>query len=63
MEAAIKNGCKRIVITSSIAAIMGRDNFNQTHFTPEDWTDVKSVDAYSKSKTLAEKKAWEIQQW
>jgi len=30
-------------------------------FTADDWTDVPSADPYSKSKTLAEKKAWDLQ--
>jgi len=54
-------GVKRIVLTSSIAAV-----FNETkHLELQDeadWCDVDlpSTSAYAKSKTLAERKAWEI---
>lgn len=32
----------------------------KTNFTREDWSDVKVADPYSKSKTLAEKAAWDF---
>jgi len=57
-KAAFKHKVKRVVITSSIAAIMyGLDTTN-THKTPEDWTQPENAKPYPKSKTLAEKAAW-----
>ncbi|KQT21527.1 3-beta hydroxysteroid dehydrogenase [Chryseobacterium sp. Leaf405] len=54
-------GVKRIVLTSSFAAV-GYSNNNEDHiFTEEDWTDVNTeLPAYIKSKTIAEKSAWEF---
>ncbi|KAJ5703803.1 hypothetical protein N7493_010941 [Penicillium malachiteum] len=54
---------KRVVLTSSSAAISeGRQNAHRKVFTEEDWTDVNdpSVAAYAKSKTLAERAAWDF---
>ena len=50
---------KKIVLTSSMAAIAyGHD---KKICTPEDWTDTtKDVGAYVKSKTIAEKAAWDF---
>jgi nucleoside-diphosphate-sugar epimerase len=53
---------KRVVLTSSFAAIgYGQKNPNQT-FTEETWTDPNGPDvsAYVKSKTLAERAAWDF---
>ena len=55
-------GVKRVVLTSSFAAI-GYGHEPQTEpFTERDWTDVngKGVTAYVKSKTLAERAAWDF---
>ena len=51
-------GVKRVVITSSIAAIY-IGNLNK-ELDEGDWSDVKQADAYSKSKILAEKAAWDF---
>ena len=50
----------RIILTSSIVAMMG-DKKSGT-FTPEDWTDANAKDfsMYAKSNTLAERTAWGI---
>ncbi len=50
---------KKVVLTSSMAAIAyGHD---KKLCNPEDWTDItKDVGAYVKSKTIAEKAAWEF---
>jgi len=49
---------KRVILTSSAAAIIGELN-KQGMYTEDDWTDVNSnVTSYLKSKTLAEKAAW-----
>ena len=53
-------GIRKFVITSSTAAISGATptKMNQT-YTHENWTDLEQdVSAYTKSKTLAEKAAW-----
>lgn len=59
LRAARANGVKRFVQTSSVAAVMNGHGDGKTLFTEDDWTDVDGphVDAYSKSKTLAEKAA------
>ncbi|KAL3467692.1 hypothetical protein BJX64DRAFT_283159 [Aspergillus heterothallicus] len=70
LRAARDAGCvKRVVVTSSFAAVgyghafeyAGSDK--EKGFTEDDWTDLKGprhVSAYQKSKTLAEKAAWEF---
>ncbi len=50
---------KKIVLTSSMASIAY--GHNKQLCTPEDWTDTtKNVGAYVKSKTIAEKAAWDF---
>lgn len=53
-------GVKRVVMTSSVAAI-SYGHRGKTRFTEADWTDVNSPDAYAyvKSKTIAERAARE----
>lgn len=63
LNAALRAGVERIVLTSSMAAIAyGHDKDRTTPFTDKDWTDLdgRGVNAYIESKTLAEKRAWEI---
>ena len=57
LKAAKKAGIKKIVLTSSIVAIAyGHD---KAICSSDDWTNTqKDVGAYTKSKTLAEKDAW-----
>lgn len=59
LTAAVRNGVKRFVQTSSVVAVMDGHDAGKTRFTEDDWTDVGAphVNAYSKSKTLAEKAA------
>lgn len=55
-------GVRRVVLTSSFAAIgYGHEGVTRP-FTEEDWTDVRGrdVSAYAKSKTLAERAAWDF---
>ncbi|WP_311948723.1 SDR family oxidoreductase [Mucilaginibacter terrae] len=61
LKVAKLSGVKRVVLTSSFAAIgYGADRKGHT-FTEEDWTDENaSVAPYIKSKTIAEKAAWEF---
>lgn len=54
---------KRVVVTSSLLAVHGEvDTPAEREYDEDDWTDVefKGVDAYTKSKVLAEKAAWEF---
>ena len=55
-------GVKRVVLTSSFAAIGYGYKNRQAPFTETDWTDPNSKDvaAYPKSKTLAERAAWDF---
>lgn len=63
LRAAHRAGIKRVVLTSSFAAVMkaslpdGRAIFDES-----DWSDPNSptIDAYAKSKTLAERAAWDF---
>ena len=59
LTAAHKAGIARVVLTSSIVAIYG-GHPDGVELNEELWTDVtnSSVDAYAKSKTLAEQAAW-----
>ena len=58
--AAIHNNLKKVVITSSIAAISGLKKKPNNWYTPSDFSSPTSPQLYSKSKVLAEKQAWEI---
>tara|TARA_A100001011_G_scaffold377881_1_gene442035 strand:+ start:69 stop:1094 length:1026 start_codon:yes stop_codon:yes gene_type:complete len=60
MKAAKKAGVTRIVVTSSIAAILA--HVREGTVDANLWTDLKdpSVNVYQKSKTLAEKAAWDF---
>ena len=60
LKAAKKAGVKRIVITSSVVSML--ENADKSiDINSDSWTNVnaKNVSAYAKSKTLAEKSAWE----
>lgn len=62
LTAAKKAGVKRVVLTSSFAAVGYSHNDPTTLITEECWTDPtdKTLSAYLKSKTLAEKAAWDF---
>lgn len=55
-------GIKRVVMTSNFGAVGFTQTDRNRITTEEDWTDTnnKSVSVYEKSKTLAEKAAWEF---
>ncbi|MGW2660976.1 SDR family oxidoreductase [Nocardia tengchongensis] len=58
LRAAAAAGVERVVITSSIAAIQGGNEGRV--LTEADWSDTARCDAYAKSKTLAERAAWDF---
>jgi nucleoside-diphosphate-sugar epimerase len=62
LRAARDGGVKRVVLTSSFAAIgYGPPHADGSPFSEEDWTDPNGqVSAYVKSKTLAERAAWDF---
>ncbi len=62
LRAARGAGVKRVVLTSSFAAIGYGHAQRAAPFTEADWTDVNGDDAgaYAKSKTLAERAAWDF---
>ncbi|XP_076435893.1 uncharacterized protein LOC143275577 [Babylonia areolata] len=51
---------KRIVLTSSCVAVNWSNTATDKVHTEEDWSDTETLDAYAKSKTLAEKAAWDF---
>jgi nucleoside-diphosphate-sugar epimerase len=62
LRAARDAGVKRVVLTSSFAAIGYGHEPQSVPFTEKDWTDVngEGVAPYAKSKTLAERAAWDF---
>jgi nucleoside-diphosphate-sugar epimerase len=62
INAAIKAGVKRVVMTSSVAATSKRAEGGDSLSDETDWTDlsVRGVSAYTKSKTIAERAAWDL---
>lgn len=63
LRAAHAAGVRRVVLTSSFAAIGYGHPPRTTPFTEEDWTDLSGthpVPAYPQSKTLAERAAWDF---
>ena len=63
LKAASASGIRRVVITSSVAAVMSGSRDSGT-FTDQDWTDLTRADLspYVKSKTVAERAAWDYAQ-
>lgn len=61
LRAANNAGVNRVVLTSSVVAIEAKGSGDST-YTPEDWseTDHPKSSAYYKSKTLAERAAWDF---
>jgi nucleoside-diphosphate-sugar epimerase len=62
LRASRNAGVKRVVLTSSFAAIGYGHKEQSSPFTESSWTDPNGVDAtaYVKSKTLAERAAWDF---
>lgn len=62
LRASRNAGVKRVVLTSSFAAIGYGHTVRETPFTETDWTDPngEGIAPYAKSKTLAERAAWDF---
>jgi nucleoside-diphosphate-sugar epimerase len=62
LRAARDAGVKRVVVTSSSAAVAYGHPPGKTSFTEEDWSivDRGGISPYQKSKTLAERAAWDF---
>ncbi|MBB79038.1 MAG: NAD-dependent epimerase [Crocinitomicaceae bacterium] len=61
LKAAKKSGVKRVVLTSSMVSML-EDADKSINVDCNSWTNVKAknISAYAKSKTLAEKSAWDF---
>jgi dihydroflavonol-4-reductase len=59
LRAASAAGVRRVVLTSSCAAISSGWSTRPEPFTEADWTKLDTADPYSRSKTLAERAAWD----
>jgi dihydroflavonol-4-reductase len=63
LRAALDAGAERIVLTSSVAAVRNAGPpRNGTAYTEDDWTDGDntSLTPYTRSKTIAERAAWDL---
>ena len=60
LRASLASHVKRVVLTSSMAAIMNCTDFGKTHYTADDWADENECDPMQKSKKLSERAAWEF---
>lgn len=62
LKAAQAAGIKRVVLTSSVAAVSVNDKGDSAPQTADDWTDTNNPAAnpYALSKTLAEQAAWDF---
>ena len=61
LEAAKKSGVKRVILTSSMVSMLGNAD-KSINIDYNSWTNVKAknISAYAKSKTLAERSAWDF---
>lgn len=65
LKAAKANGINRVILTSSAVAVMsGKMPSGKTSFDEADWSELNhpTMTAYGRSKTLAERAAWEFVQ-
>jgi nucleoside-diphosphate-sugar epimerase len=62
LRAALKAGASRVVVTSSVAAVGGSAKGSGRPLDESDWTDLDdpSVSPYARSKTIAERAAWDL---
>ncbi|MFF2392054.1 NAD-dependent epimerase/dehydratase family protein [Nocardia sp. NPDC058114] len=59
LRAAAAAGVRRVVLTSSVAAVAYGHDTDEVR-TEDDWSVVERIPAYQKSKTLAERAAWDF---
>jgi dihydroflavonol-4-reductase len=61
LNAAKVNKAKKVILTSSVASIF-YDDSDKKNYDENDWSDIDSnkITPYAKSKTMAEKSAWEF---
>ena len=59
-RAAQKWKAKRLVITASLASVYSAPEKGQLEFNEQSWSNIAKCNAYPKSKTLAEKAAWDF---
>jgi len=61
LNSALANRVKKVIVTSSVVAISLGHSKSKILFDESDWTNLNSkLTAYAKSKTIAEKKAWDF---
>lgn len=61
LKAAADAGVQRVVVTSSLAAISGgHPDDNSRVYSEDDWSIIERCPPYPKSKTLAERAAWDF---
>jgi dihydroflavonol-4-reductase len=62
LRAALDAGVERVVLTSSVAAVRGGVERSEVPLTEADWTDGDNpaLTPYTRSKTLAERAAWDL---
>jgi len=61
LKAAADAGVRRVVVTSSLAAVSGGHLVDDSRvYTEDDWSIVERCPPYPKSKTLAERAAWDF---
>jgi len=62
LRAALEAGVRRVVVTSSVAAVRGSADSTSAPLTEADWSDPDdpALSAYARSKTIAERAAWDL---
>lgn len=62
LGAALDAGARRVVVTSSVAAVRGSVDSSPVALTEESWTDLDEpkLTPYTRSKTIAERAAWDL---
>jgi nucleoside-diphosphate-sugar epimerase len=62
LRAALDSDVRRVVVTSSVAAVRGGHDDASRALTEEDWTDLDDpgLSPYVRSKTIAERAAWDL---
>jgi len=61
LGACAEAGVQRVVLTSSLAAVLyGREHSGSKELTESDWSEPDVCEPYPKSKTLAERAAWDF---